>query len=115
VVGHISLSHNTTAALIGVEKSRFGPAFGLYTLAALLAPSIVAFTIIVMKPTNDKLLALAASNAKITGASIEGHVSSQKVESAHALIDKWSTLNLVRGILMTASSILGSLAALNAA
>jgi len=68
-----------------------------------------------MKPTNDKLLALAASDAKITKASIEGNVLSQESESAHALIDKWSTLNLVRGILITASSFLGSLAALNAA
>lgn len=45
-----------------------------------------------MKPTNDKLAAKASSTA-----AAESGVA--KEETAHALLDKWSTLNLGRSFL----------------
>lgn len=74
-------------------------AVGLYTTAAVLVPSIIPYTLTVMSTINNKLHAKASSmaNASITDASAEAGIAQE--ETAHALLDKWATLNLGRSFL----------------
>lgn len=71
----------------------------LYTAAAVLLPSIVPYTILLLKPINDKLTAMANISDM-----------SERLETAHALVDKWGTLNLIRSLLPLAGAVLAALA-----
>lgn len=64
--------------------------------AALLLPSIAPFTILFIKPVNDKLI---AKMNELASASLEDKAVEQGVaegENTHALIDRWAVLNVVR-------------------
>jgi len=70
----------------------------LYPVAtAALTVAIVPFTVLAMSKTNNKLLRLASLKAQEPGASAE----------AFKLVEFWSTLNLTRGLLPLAGSVVG--------
>ncbi|KAF2668625.1 hypothetical protein BT63DRAFT_414606 [Microthyrium microscopicum] len=82
-------------------------ALGLYTAAAVLAPSIAPYTLTVMAKTN------AALDRKAEDAGVED-AAMEKEETVHGLVDYWASLNLVRGLMMLASAGLGAWASLTA-
>jgi hypothetical protein len=66
-----------------------------------------------MGSTNKKLLDKADSLASSTAGDAAGEAGVAKEETAHALVDKWATLNLVRGIITLTSSVLAAWATIN--
>jgi len=78
-------------------------AFTLFSLAATLVPAIVPFTILAMKPTNDALLHKA--DVLSTGAPSAD-------PELDPLIARWSSLNIVRSVLVTAGGFAGAWALL---
>ncbi|PTB45078.1 uncharacterized protein TrAFT101_000547 [Trichoderma asperellum] len=75
-----------------------GRAWGSYLGAAGLTLSIVPFTLTVMKKTNGLLHDEAKKDAN------ENDISVARV---NGLLDRWTTLNLIRGSLPLAGTILG--------
>ncbi|KAF1809425.1 DUF1772-domain-containing protein [Eremomyces bilateralis CBS 781.70] len=89
------------------SKARHHPAtpsgpFTFYTLAAVLGPAIVPYTLVVMKSTNGRLSELAAAADK----------ASEKVQEKEAtqLIEKWKWLNAVRGVSVFSALMCGAYA-----
>ncbi|KAH8698788.1 hypothetical protein BGW36DRAFT_448809 [Talaromyces proteolyticus] len=74
-----------------------------YFAAALLTLSIVPFTLILMNSTNTALRKLAASS--------EESSRNADVQSA-SLLERWVTLNGIRGLLPLAGSVVGLIGAL---
>lgn len=74
-------------------------AFKCYTAAALLVPSTIPYSILVLKQTTDKLLAKADSLAatEITDKAAEAGVARE--ETVHGLVDKWALINLGNALL----------------
>ena len=72
----------------------------LYITAAALIVSIMPFTLVVLRPTNTKLLEAAAVEAK--GLESEethpGNVAAGQGQGTPELIRKWARLNAIRGI-----------------
>jgi hypothetical protein len=95
------------------ERSTSTTAFSLYTTAAVLGPSIVPYTLIVMGPTNKKLLEKADSLASSTVGDAVAEARAAKEDTVHALADKWASLNLVRAIISLTSSVLAAWATIN--
>jgi hypothetical protein len=79
--------------------------FKLYTIAAILVPSIIPYTVFLMSGINSKLQEKAASlaNASLTDADVESGVA--QGETAHELLDKWAILNLGRSMLPLISTL----------
>jgi hypothetical protein len=103
------------------ERSTGGPTFPLYVTAAVIAPSIVPFTLLAMTPTNRELLKRADSATSTVideaAAAVETDTAKgdgNKEESTHALIDRWASLNLVRGLISGAAAVLALWASLPA-
>ncbi|KAF1353902.1 hypothetical protein BDV97DRAFT_279548, partial [Delphinella strobiligena] len=91
-----------SAAIFGglaYREPKGSAAFTLYTVAAVLVPSIVPYTLLVMKPTNDKLNEKAESLATTSLEDAAAEAGVAKEETAHGLLDKWITLNLGRSLL----------------
>jgi hypothetical protein len=61
--------------------------------ATIIFPSIMPFTILLMKPINDKLMEKAQSlmSSSLEDKGVEAGVASG--ENVHALIDKWAALD----------------------
>jgi hypothetical protein len=84
----------------------------MYVVSGLLTIGIVPWTIVVMAPTNKKLLDKAeetsslAIDDKIVEVGLGG-------ESAHQLVDKWATLNLGRSIMLAVAAVLATWTTLN--
>lgn len=66
-----------------------------YLAAALLAVSIIPYTLLTMRPTNDKLLSAAAG------------ISKYGADEITHLINRWAALNLGRSLLPLASAVVG--------
>ena len=66
----------------------------LYALSAALAIGIAPFTGLVMKPTNDALIARAAAGEK----------GIEKGATNGELVRKWAGLNTIRGLLPLAGA-----------
>lgn len=81
-----SLRNLRTATVMGL-----GPSF-LLSIAAVSTIAIVPFTIVFMRATNNKLLALAAKAKK-------DEVSVVETEDIEALLERWTALNRLRGFL----------------
>lgn len=79
----------------------------LYLASGLLAVGIVPYTLIIMAPTNSKLIAREeetrslGSEDKIVEAGLGG-------ETAHKLVDDWATLNLGRSIMLGLAAVIGT-------
>lgn len=84
----------------------------MYVVSGLLTIGIVPWTMVVMAPTNKKLLDKAeetsslAIDDKIVEVGLGG-------ESAHQLVDKWATLNLGRSIMLAVAAVLATWTTLN--
>ncbi|KAF9887102.1 hypothetical protein FE257_010596 [Aspergillus nanangensis] len=74
----------------------------LYGVAAVLTVGIVPWTLGVMMPTNNRLLAKADS---------KGELSQQSCAEVEPLLQKWIKLNVVRGLLPFLGAISGVIAA----
>ncbi|KAF1958465.1 hypothetical protein CC80DRAFT_408719 [Byssothecium circinans] len=87
--------------------------FKLNVAAAILFPSIIPYTLLVIGPTNEKLFAKEREyqSASLEDKAIEAGV--QKDETVHALIDKWAVLNLARAAITGVGAILTIWAALD--
>lgn len=77
-----------------------------------MAVSIVPYTLVFMRSTNEKL---TAKHAEVrTVEKFDEAVEVQRgPETAHRLLDNWGLLNLGRGALLTFSGVLGLWTALN--
>ncbi|KAH6607219.1 hypothetical protein Trco_003532 [Trichoderma cornu-damae] len=80
-----------------------GGSWGSYLGSAACVLSIVPFTLTVMKRTNEQLHEEADNDS--SEEEIEASVVRVK-----SLLDRWITLNFIRGLLPLAGTILGSLA-----
>jgi hypothetical protein len=79
------------------ERNIHGPAFPLYITAAVLGPATLAFTVAVMKPVNGELT-LRSEKADHFGGAKSGAISGEnEIQGTHELVQRWSTLNAVRG------------------
>ncbi|KAJ9637128.1 hypothetical protein H2199_007414 [Coniosporium tulheliwenetii] len=99
-------------AYLANREPRTSSAFKFYTAAAVLLPSIIPYTTLVMMPVNRKLLSKADSlaNVSITDDTESGVA---REETAHALIDKWAMLNLGRALMTSIGAFCGVWATLN--
>ncbi|KAG9631630.1 DUF1772-domain-containing protein, partial [Aureobasidium melanogenum] len=64
----------------------------LFAIAAVSTMAIVPFTIVFMRPTNNKLLTLAAKAKK-------DELSVKETEDVEGLLERWTALNRLRGVL----------------
>jgi len=85
----------------------------LYTAAAVLVPSIIPYTIIFISSTNNKLAAKEASLAKVSITDTAAEAGVAEEETAHALFDKWATLNLGRSLLPLIGTVCAAWAAVD--
>ncbi|KAF2455847.1 hypothetical protein BDY21DRAFT_306461 [Lineolata rhizophorae] len=109
----MSLVSSLSFGYLAGKASPSSPQFKLYTVAAILGPAIVPYTFAVMMKTNKKILAKAAEAEKSAEAPATAEASTAEEENTHALVDKWATMNLGRGVLTLASAILGAWAAVS--
>ena len=72
--------------------------FALYTAAAVAIPSIVPWTLGIMKPTNGRLMQKAENNESISP------------EETQQLFRRWIGMNWVRAIFATTGALLGATA-----
>jgi len=93
----------------------------LYILAAALALSLVPYTLVVMMPTNQRLLVRAAQADDEAATPVEKErdmattgVPAKAEEDAEVcgLLEKWSRMNVVRGCLPLAATVVGLFATL---
>ncbi|KAI4611624.1 uncharacterized protein J4E87_010474 [Alternaria ethzedia] len=85
---------------LAYHQDRTSTPFRLNALATLLLPSIVPFTILVLGPTNNKLM---AKKDELANASLrDKHVEqfAKEGETVKELMDKWASLNLARALLV---------------
>jgi Domain of unknown function (DUF1772) len=66
-----------------------------------------------MGSTNNKLLDKADRFGRSTADDAAGEAGVAREDTAHALADKWASLNLVRGIIALTSSVLAAWATIN--
>ncbi|KAK8056295.1 hypothetical protein PG993_001522 [Apiospora rasikravindrae] len=82
-------------------------------VAALLALSVMPWTLGLMVPINEKLLRKADEAQSLDAKEVEEReVGIKEEETAHALVDRWALLNLYRGGAVLVSGCLGLYAAL---
>ena len=83
-----------------VSKRAAARRWAVFTAAGVTSIAMVPFTWIVMSPTNNKLFALeAGAGSKIMAAATFGE--------AVQLVNRWSTLHLVRSLFPLAGSVIG--------
>jgi hypothetical protein len=82
-----------------------------YAVAGLLSTGVIAYTFGIQTPTNIKLLKKADETSALekSGTVVEVGLGE---ETAHKLVDNWGLLNLGRGVMLTASAVLGAWTAL---
>jgi Domain of unknown function (DUF1772) len=93
------------------ERATSGASLSLYAAAAILAPSIMPYTLLVMMPTNNLLEKRTESSVAAVKGEAEAEVKGGQ-ESTHALVDRWASLNLVRGLISGAAAVLALWASL---
>lgn len=79
----------------------------LYLASGLLAVGIVPYTLLIMAPTNNKLLAKAEETS---GLGIEDKIVEIGLggETAHKLVDDWATLNVGRAFMLGLAAVIGT-------
>jgi hypothetical protein len=100
-------------AFLAYREDRSTSAFKLYLTSALLLPTVIPYTRLLIGPINKKLVEKSDSLAStsITDASAEAGIS--KEDTVHALVDKWASLNLVRAVISGAAALTAMWATLN--
>ncbi|KAL9079854.1 MAG: hypothetical protein Q9157_001310 [Trypethelium eluteriae] len=107
------LISSSTFGWLASREPTSSSAFKLYVTAAILIPSSIPYTILLIQPTNDKLEQKVKSfaNTSLTDAAVEAGVS--KEETTHALVDKWATLNIGRAVISVTGTLCAAYAALS--
>jgi hypothetical protein len=82
-----------------------------YAVAGLLSIGIIAYTFGIQMPTNIKLLKKVDETSALEKSDTVVEVGLGE-ETAHKLVDNWGLLNLGRGVMLTASAVLGAWTAL---
>jgi len=109
----ISLVSALALAYVAYERYVVNPhdpvrsSWAIYTAAASLAVSIAPFTLLLMKKTNDELLALGGpletkdrpTYAEVTAVGVPAGNSVQEEHRFKELLTRWKRLNLVRSAL----------------
>ncbi|TID22442.1 DUF1772-domain-containing protein [Venturia nashicola] len=81
-------------------KSNSSRTFYLHTLAAILVPVIVPYTVGIMKPTNDELHA-RADRYRLVAWDVK------EDEELDNLLKKWTALNMTRSLFPLAAAVVG--------
>jgi hypothetical protein len=105
---YLSYHHHTSSTSAFVNNTN---AWG-YLTAGLLSIGIVPYTILVIMPTNNKLMKKADETKSLEEEDQVVEVGLRE-ETAHQLADYWGVLNLGRGAMLTASGVLALWLALN--
>ncbi|KAK4982232.1 hypothetical protein LTR66_009394 [Elasticomyces elasticus] len=98
-----------TFAGLAYREPMATPSFNLYVAASvLLLPGTLAYTFLTTKPTTDKLLekTTSLSKASITDTAAESGVAQE--DTVHALVDKWASLNLLKGVMYGVGALLAA-------
>jgi hypothetical protein len=98
-VGFVAASYGLAAYTVPNENINASSIRRGCLCAAVLAISIIPFTLLTMVPTNSVLLAIAAGTR------------AAKPPEVHELVSRWAVLNLVRSLLPLASAVLGTVVA----
>jgi len=99
-------------ASLAIREYRLGTsALWTYATAAVVGVAVIPFTFFVMMPTNKALLAKADSTSSATAGDAAEEAKGGD-ESTHALADRWTTFNFVRGVTSTVAGLVGLWAAL---
>ena len=96
-----------------VKEPPSSSAFKCYLSAAILLPTTIPYTRLVIGPINRKLV--EKSDALLTTSLVDtsAEVGVAREDTIHALVDKWASLNLVRAILSGAAAFFAAWATLN--
>jgi hypothetical protein len=83
----------------------------VYVTSALLTLGIMPYTLFIMQPTNRKLVSKEEETRglAVTDTIVEAGLGG---ETAHALVDKWATMNIGRVALLGAAAVLAAWATL---
>ena len=92
------------------ERSTTGPTVPLYTTAAILAPSYISYTLLVMNKVNEALMQKARSATSSTDCNAVADATGD--ENTHALVYQWGLHNLVRATMTGFAGILALWASL---
>ena len=104
------MNHRRSFADAPWPEDRASLPYKLNVAATLLFPAIIPFTLLVLKPINDKLF--AKSDALALNEKAE--VGIAQAETTKALIERWTKLHLVRTAITGAGAILAIWAATGA-
>jgi hypothetical protein len=101
----IAPRNSTISSLTPPIEDPKSTSFRLNVLATVLLPSIVPFTLLVIGPTNDKLMAKKdeLATASLRDKNVEAFAA--EGETVHELMDKWATLNMARALLVGAGAL----------
>jgi Domain of unknown function (DUF1772) len=79
----------------------------MYAMSALLTLGIVPYTLLIMQPTNRKLESKEKETRSlaVTDTIVEAGLGE---ETAHALVDKWATMNIGRAALLSLAAVLAA-------
>lgn len=81
--------------------------------AAILMPSVLPYTLLIMNPVNAKLQEKASSLAGTSLEDTAAEAGVAKEETVHALVDKWATLNLGRAVIPLVGTLVAAWAAVD--
>ncbi|KAF2032419.1 hypothetical protein EK21DRAFT_110091 [Setomelanomma holmii] len=109
----LAIGSGLATAYVASQQDASSTAFKLNLAATIFLPSIVPFTLVFIRPVNNKLIEKmkSMSSASLEDKAIEANVA--EGETTHALIDKWATLNLARAGLIAIGAICAALAAVD--
>ncbi|KAK6841924.1 hypothetical protein PG987_002784 [Apiospora arundinis] len=107
---HVVLAYHT--ATRGTAAGKSSSSTTCNVIAALVALSVMPWTLRLMVPINKKLQQKVEEVQSLGAKGVEdGEVGVAQEETAHALVDRWALLNLYRGGAVLVSGCLGLYAA----
>jgi len=86
-----------------------------YAFAAVATVGVVPWTVGVMRDVDGKLMERAEGEGvrrKVDAGEVEVEVEGEGEEGARSLLDRWGTMNLVRGLMPALGAVLGVWASL---
>lgn len=96
----MSFSSRTVPRTPELFRNNSSTTFYLYSLAAILVPVIVPYTVGIMKPTNDQLHARADKYRLVAW-------DVKEDKELDDLLEKWTALNITRSLSPLAAAVVG--------
>ena len=84
----------------------------LLTLAGLVTVSIIPFTLLIMKPTNDELFRLESITSTVQSGEVAG-VEVMGIKEAEQLVMRWAIMHAMRSTFPLVGAILGAFTTLS--